>query len=130
MVEDEVFDVTSEEWDDEILGSEVPVAVDFWHEGCSWCRRLEPLYQQVATEYADKMRFAKLHVLKERKIANRYGILGTPIIKFFCRGQEVYEIVGGFRSLEALRQELDKVLSTYEECLDSTTPLSRDSRSL
>ncbi len=123
MVEGGVFDVTSEEWEDEILGSAVPVTVDFWHEGCSWCLRLEPLYQQMAKEYTGKMRFAKLHVLKERKIANRYGILGTPTIKFFCKGQEVYEIVG-YRPLEALHGELDKVLTIYQECLDSSTPLS------
>ena len=42
MVEGEVFDVTSEEWEDEILGSVAPEAVDFWHERCSWCTRLEP----------------------------------------------------------------------------------------
>lgn len=125
MVEDEVFDVTSEGWDDEILGSDVPVAVDFWHEGCSWCMRLEPLYIQVAKKYADRMRFARLHVLKERKIANRYGILGTPTVKFFCKGQEVYEIVG-YRPLEALNQEFDKVLTIHQECLDSSTPLSRE----
>ncbi len=122
MVEDEVFDVTSEGWDDEVLGSEVPVAVVFWHEGCSWCRRLEPLYHQVAKEHAGKIRFARLHVLKERKIANRYGILGTPTIKFFCKGQEVYEIVG-YRPFEALNRELDRVLTIYQECLDSSTPL-------
>ena len=83
------------------------------------------VYQQMAKEYAGKMRFAKLHVLKERKISNRYGILGTPTIKFFCKGQEVYEIVG-YRPLEALKGELDKVLTTYQECLDSSTPLSEE----
>ncbi|MFQ5986742.1 MAG: thioredoxin family protein [Thermoplasmata archaeon] len=128
MAEDGVFEASSKAWDDVILGSDVLVAVDFWHENCSWCTRLEPLYQRVAREYADRMKFAKLHVLRESKIANRYGVLGTPIIKFFCRGQEVYEIVG-YRTLEVLRQELEKVLSIYQECLNSTTPLSGDPQS-
>ncbi len=123
MAEDGVFEATSKDWDDDVLGSEMLVAVDFWHENCSWCTRLEPLYQQVAREYGGRIRFAKLHVLKENRIANRYGVLGTPTIKFFCKGQEVYEIVG-YRPLEALKQELEKVLSVYQECLNSTTPLS------
>ena len=128
MAENGIFDVTSQDWDQEILGSDVPVAVDFWHEGCTNCNRLDPVYQEVAREYEGRMRFAKLHVLKESKIAYRYGILGTPMIKFFCRGQEVYEIVG-YRPFEVLRQELEKVLSVYQECLNSTTPLSEDPQS-
>ncbi len=123
MAEDGVSEATSQDWDDNILGSEILVAVDFWHANCSWCTRLEPLYQQVAREYAGRIRFAELHVRKENAIANRYGVLGTPTIKFFCRGLEVYEIVG-YRPLEVLRQELEKVLSVYQECLNSTTPLS------
>ena len=122
MAEDRVFEATSKDWDDDILGSDVLVAVDFWHENCSWCTRLEPLYQRVAREYADRMRFAKLHVLRENRIANRYGVLGTPTIKFFCQGREVYEIVG-YRPLDAPRQEMDKVMASYKECLNSATPL-------
>ncbi len=128
MAENGIFDVTSQDWDQEILGSNVPVAVDFWHEGCTNCNRLDPVYQEVAREYEGRMRFSKLHVLKESEIAYRYGILGTPMIKFFCKGQKVYEIVG-YRTLEVLRQELEKVLSVYQECLNSTTPLSGDPQS-
>ena len=117
-----VIDVTSEGWEGEVLESEIPVAVDFWHENCTWCNRLDPLYRTIARDYGGKIRFAKLHVFKERDIATRYGIMGTPTIKFFCAGREVHEIVG-YRPLDALRQEMDKVLATYQECLDSTTPL-------
>lgn len=99
------------------------MAVEFWHEGCSWCMKVDPLFQQLAQEYRGKMRFARLHVLHERSVADRYGLLATPVIKFFCSGREVYEVVG-FRPLDVLRQELEKVLSTYRECLNSTTPLA------
>ncbi|MEE9237246.1 MAG: thioredoxin domain-containing protein [Thermoplasmata archaeon] len=122
MSENGVFDASTQDWDREVLGSDLPVAVDFWHENCSWCIRLDPVYKEVSQEYQGKMKFAKLHVFNESDIANRYGIMGTPTIKFFCGGHEVYEIVG-FRSSQALKQEIDKVLATYKECLDSITPL-------
>ncbi|MFQ6012188.1 MAG: thioredoxin family protein [Thermoplasmata archaeon] len=125
MAENQVLDVTAQTWDHEILESAVPVAVDFWHDGCSWCRRLEPVYQELARTYSGRVRFARLHVLREREVADRFGILGTPTIKFFCRGQEVYEIVG-YRPLPALKEELETVLAVSQECLDSTTPFSRD----
>ncbi len=128
MTENVVLDVTSDEWEEEVLGSEIPVAVDFWHENCTWCNRLDPIYQRVAKDYQGKIRFAKLHVFRENEIATRYGISGTPTIKFFCAGREVYEIVG-YRPPDVLRQEMDKVVASYRECLDSTTPLKESSDS-
>ena len=68
------------------------VAIDFWHENCTWCNCLDPLYQQVAKDHQGKIKFAKLHVFRENEIATRYGITGTPTIKFFCAGRESSEI--------------------------------------
>ena len=122
MTENGVFDATSQDWEREVLGSDVPVAVEFWHEGCTNCKRLDPLYEEAAREYQGKMRFAKIHAFNEGDIATRYGVMHTPTIKFFCSGKEVYEVIG-FRKPQALRQEIEKVLDTYRECLASITPL-------
>ncbi|MEK6986557.1 MAG: thioredoxin domain-containing protein [Candidatus Thermoplasmatota archaeon] len=115
--------VTTKEWETAVLKSAKPVAVDFWHEQCTWCKRLEPDFAAVATEKADKMAFYKLHVFQEPEVTRRYGIQGTPTIKFFCGGREVHEIVG-FRPKAALAKEVDVVLERSQECLKSSTPVA------
>lgn len=117
----EVRDVTTKEWEVKVLRSTMPIAVDFWHEDCVWCKRLDPELAAVAAEKSGKMAFFKLHVFQEPEITRRYGIQGTPTIKFFCGGREVYEIVG-FRRGAALSKEIDAVLDRYEECLRESTP--------
>jgi len=117
---DGIGDVTTSEWGSRVLSSEEPVAVDFWHENCVWCKRLDPELAAVAAERSDKIVFFKLHVFREPEIARKYGIQGTPTIKFFCRGREVYEIVG-YRPRAALAKEVDRILENYADCLRQST---------
>jgi len=117
---DGIGDVTTSEWGSRVLSSEKPVAVDFWHENCVWCKRLDPELAAVAAERSDKIVFLKLHVFREPEIARKYGIQGTPTIKFFCRGREVYEIVG-YRPRAALAKEVDRILENYADCLRQST---------
>ncbi len=117
-----VKDVTTAEWASAVLGSTKPVAVDFWHEQCVWCKRLDPEFASVASDKSAKMAFYKLHVFREPEITRKYGIQGTPTIKFFCGGREVHEIVG-FRPKAALSREVDLVLTSNADCLKSSTPV-------
>lgn len=115
-----VKDVTTREWQSAVLESAKPVAVDFWHEQCIWCKRLDPDFANVAAEKSPKMAFYKLHVFREPEITRRYGVQGTPTIKFFCGGREVHEIVG-YRPKVALAREVDMVVANYADCLKSST---------
>ena len=117
-----VRDVTTQDWDSLVLGSPTPVAVDFWHEQCVWCKRLDPDFASVAAEKSPQMGFYKLHVFREPDVTRRYGVQGTPTIKFFCGGREVHEIVG-YRPKAALAREVDMVLANYADCLQSSTAL-------
>lgn len=119
---DVIRPVTTTEWEAAVLSSTKPVAVDFWHEQCVWCKRLEPDFAAVASEKSGRITVYKLHVFNEPEITRRYGIQGTPTIKFFCGGREVHEIVG-YRPKAALSKEVDMVLETYKDCLESSTPL-------
>ncbi len=117
-----VKDVTTAEWSSAVLGSSKPVAVDFWHEQCIWCKRLEPDFAAVAAGKSSKMVFFKVHVFREPEITRRYGIQGTPTIKFFCGGREVHEIVG-YRPKAALARDVDTVLANSIDCLKSSSPV-------
>jgi len=75
-----VLDVSAADWEKEVLKANTIVLVDFWHENCPWCIRLDPVFSEVAEEYEGKVKFTKINVLdsdENREIAFKYGIMGT-----------------------------------------------------
>ncbi|KYH40682.1 MAG: Thioredoxin [Candidatus Bathyarchaeota archaeon B26-2] len=122
---DAVLDVDAESWEREVLQSDVLTVVDFWHDRCPWCIRLDPIFNEVAEEYRGKIKFAKLNVLEKprnREIAIRYGVMGTPTLVFFCKGRPVGEVVG-FMPKENLRDALDNMLKRHSDCIRQSTEL-------
>jgi len=125
MPSDSVVEVSAETWSEEVLKSDIPVVVDFWHHRCGWCRALNPIYDELSNEYTGQLKFAKLNVLESHEnqhIAIQYGVMGTPTLKFFCEGRIVGEIVG-YRPKDQLKQEIDKILRQRKECLERSTVL-------
>jgi thioredoxin 1 len=120
-----VVDVAAESWETEVVNTDRPVLVEFWHEHCGWCTMLNPIYDELATDYVGALKFAKVNVLESsenRQIAVQYGVMGTPTMKFFCQGRPVGEIVG-FRSTSQLKEEIDALLQHHEDCLKKSTSL-------
>ncbi|MFB0513997.1 MAG: thioredoxin family protein [Candidatus Bathyarchaeia archaeon] len=120
-----VLDVNADTWGTEILQSDTLVVVDFWHEQCPWCKRLDPIYSEVSEEYENKVKFAKLNVLESdenQQIAVKYGIMGTPTLIFFCDGRPI-ETVTGFQPKERLKQLADDVIDKHRDCLEKSTAL-------
>jgi thioredoxin 1 len=119
-----VIDLQAETWDEEVTNHERPVVVDFWHNMCGWCLKLNPEFERLPGEFED-VKFAKMNILdspENRKIAVDSGVMGTPTIKIFCQGRAVGEIVG-FKTFEMLLNELRDVLSQADYCLEQSTPL-------
>jgi len=119
------MEVNAETWKVEVLESDIPVVVDFWHYHCGWCRTLNPIFDELSNEYVGKVKFAKLNVLETHEnqhIATQYGVMGTPTLKFFCEGRTVGEIVG-YRPKNLLKEEIDKILTQHRECLEKSTAL-------
>jgi len=125
MSSDSVVEVSAKTWKREVLESDIPVVVDFWHHHCGWCRALNPIYDELSNEYVGRVKFAKLNVLESHEnqhIAIQYGVMSTPTLKFFCMGRTVGEIVG-YRPKNLLKEEIDKFLLQYKECLEKSTAL-------
>ncbi len=120
MIGMSAFDVSSKEWEGKVLSSSILTAVDFWAPWCPWCVKLKPVFEDLAKEYGGKVVFAKANVESEQDIAKRYGIMGIPVIKFFCDGREVGELVG-YMPKEKLKQEIDKMLQIHQLCLAQTS---------
>jgi len=122
---DSVLEVNASDWEREVLRSDMLTIVDFWHEHCPWCIRLNPVFDEVAEEYKGKIKFVKLNVLQSldnREIAIRHGVMSTPTLVFFCAGRPVEEVVG-FMPKERLKKTLDSVLEAHRECVKQSTEL-------
>ena len=87
-----------------------PVLVEFWAPWCSWCRKLAPIFERLAPEYAGRITFATVNVEEEPGLAERFGVQGIPALKVFCDGQVIDEFVGYLPEI-ALRNRIDEALS-------------------
>jgi len=112
------FDTKSSEWDSLVSGKDL-VAADFWAPWCPYCKMLKPIFESLAAEYP-QIRFAKVNVDEEPDIASRYGIQGIPVIKFFCEGKEIGEIIG-YSPRENLKKEIEKISANAPSCLANTS---------
>jgi len=121
----EVVVTNAANWKKEVLDSKELVVVEFWHPQCSFCRVLDPVYAELSREYADKLKFAKLNVMespKNQELAQKYGIMGTPTLKFFCQGRPVQDVVGVLTK-DYLRQGIEFAIKKHRDCAEKSTPL-------
>ena len=123
-----VVEVNTDDWKEKILEADKLVVVDFWHQRCPWCIRLAPIFQEVANEYKDKVRFASLNVLADHEnqhLALRFGVMGTPTLVFFCAGRPV-DVAVGFQPKDKLKQLVEDALKNHKECIKKSTELKID----
>ena len=120
-----LIDLGSENWQDKVLSSKIPVIVDFWAPWCPWCMRLMPIFEEVSKQYEGRLIFGKVNVEEHQDIAQSNGILGIPVMKIFCDGRNVGELVG-YMSKEKLVQELDKILASISNCMTQSSTLQKE----
>ncbi len=94
-------------FDDEVLKSDVPVLVDFWASWCGPCKMLSPIISQLADEYAGKVKVCKVNVDEQPMLANRYQIQSIPTMYFFKNGKIVDKSIG-FKPKNAIIAIIEK----------------------
>ena len=87
-------EITSTNFQSEVVESDQPVLVDFWAEWCGPCRAVAPVVDDIASEYAGKIKVAKLDIDAEPGLASQFGIMSIPTIALFRDGQVVQQSVG------------------------------------
>lgn len=81
-----IVHITDANFEDEVLGSDKPVLVDYWAEWCGPCKMIAPILEELSNEYGDKVKVAKLNIDENPDTPPKYGIRGIPTLMLFKNG--------------------------------------------
>jgi thioredoxin 1 len=100
-----VITLTRDNFDQEVIASDVPVVVDYWAPWCGPCRMLGPVIEQIASDRAGTVKVAKVNVDEEPALAERAGVRGIPYVVLYRDGEVAGQAVGA-QPKAALEQAL------------------------
>ena len=88
--------VSDQDFELEVLKSVTPVLIDFWAPWCGPCRQIAPTIDQIAAEYAGRLKVMKMNVDENLDVPARYGVQGIPTLLLFKGGDVVEKLVGAY----------------------------------
>ncbi len=94
MANEKIVTLDSNNFNTEVLESDVPVLVDFWAAWCGPCRMIAPILDQLADEYDGKAKIAKVNVDEQTELASKYGVMSIPTLFLFKDGEVIDQTVG------------------------------------
>ncbi len=102
--------VTDDNFQSEVIESEVPVLVDFWAPWCGPCRMVAPVVEEIAKERAEQLKVVKLNIDENQDTAVAFNVMSIPTLILFRNGQPAKTVIGAYpkRKLEA---ELEPALA-------------------
>ena len=106
-----VMDVTDASFEQDVLKAPVPVLVDFWASWCGPCRMIGPIVEELAKEYKDRVKVAKMNVDDNTGTPAQYAVRGIPALLFFKNGELVDQIIGAVPKTQVV-SSLEKLLGT------------------
>ena len=106
-----VIEVTDQNFEEEVLGSDVPTEVDFWAPWCGPCHMVSPIYDKLSEEY-DNFKFCKINVDENPQAATKYHIVSIPMQMFFHNGEKVDEILGAVPE-HIIRAKVEDILKRF-----------------
>lgn len=83
---DKIIHLTDDTFESEVINSDGPVLVDYWADWCGPCKMIAPILDEIADEYADRVKIAKLNIDENPATPPKYGIRGIPTLMLFKGG--------------------------------------------
>jgi len=108
----QALDVNKDNFEDEVLKSDLPVLVDFWAPWCMPCRMMAPTLDELSVDLAGKLKIVKVNTEESsnQELAIKYQIQSIPNMKLFKAGEVIGEFIG-LRNKETLRADIDALLN-------------------
>jgi thioredoxin 1 len=106
----DIGNVTDQEFDAAVLGSDTPVLVDFWAEWCVPCHMVSPVVEEIGQEKGVALKVVKLNIDDNPDVTRKYGVMSIPSLLLFKGGEEVARVIGA-RPKDAILRDLDPHLT-------------------
>ena len=104
----QTIEFTDANFEQEVLGSDTPVLVDFWAAWCAPCKMIAPMIEEIAGEYEGKVKVGKLDVDSNPQVAGKFGIRSIPSLLIFKDGEVVNQVIGA-QPKPAITEKLDNL---------------------
>jgi thioredoxin 1 len=104
-----IVEVSDDAFESEIMGSDLPVMLDFGAEWCGPCKMVDPVVEELAAEYDGKIKFARMDVDNNRQTPIKLGIRNIPTFIFVKNGEVVNTMIGAYPK-SSIEEELKKLL--------------------
>jgi thioredoxin 2 len=105
--------ITDQNFNEEVLGFPGPVLMEYYSPLCAYCKTLDPILDQLASEYADRIKIGKMNIDQNPLTASRYDIMSTPTIILFKNGEQVNKLLGTV-SKEEIENHLRYILQNSQ----------------
>jgi len=89
-----VIDVTDQNFEEEVIKSDLPVLVDLWAPWCRPCLMVAPIVERLAEKYNDRFKFCRLNVDENPRTAVKYNVMSIPTLLFFKDGKVADTVIG------------------------------------
>jgi thioredoxin 1 len=107
-----VIEITDQNFEEEVLESDLPTEVDFWAPWCGPCMMVSPIYDKLSQEYDGRFKFCKMNVDENQRTAVKYQIMSIPMQMFFSDGEKVDEILGAVPE-HTIRTMVEDILKRF-----------------
>ena len=98
-------------WEIDVIGSPVPVFVDFWAEWCGPCRMVGPVVEELAVDFDGKVKFVKVNVEEANELATKYNVFSIPTLLILNKGKVIAQQVGA-GSKDMYKNMIDNALKS------------------